>query len=87
MNIVDAADVLDDLAAGRTPDRAKLIAGALALQTLVQQGRASRDILDAAAGIETVATGGNLELVASGRERAAALAIVVRNAAGNDCDT
>lgn len=87
MSIVDAADVLDDLAAGRTPDRAKLIAGALALHTIVQQGRASRDILDAAAGIETVATGGILELEASGRERAAVLAIVIRNVAGNDLYT
>ena len=87
MRLVDAADVLDDLAAGRPSDRAKLIAGALALQTLVRQGRASRDILDAAAGIETVATGGILELEASGRERAVRLAIVVRNVAGNDLNT
>jgi hypothetical protein len=44
-------------------------------------------IVDAAAGIETVATGGILELEASGRERAAVLAIVIRNGAGNDLDT
>ena len=44
-------------------------------------------IVDAAAGIETVATGGILELEASGRERAAVLAIVIRNVAGNDLDT
>ena len=81
MSLLDAALALDDLAAGRTPDRATLLAGALALDTLTRSGHVDRDILDAAAGLATVATGGELGLGAPGRERAAALAEAVRNAA------
>ena len=81
MSLVDAASVLDDLAAGRTPDRATVIAGALALDTLVQRGSADRELLDAAAGLQMLATGGDLSLDATGRERAATLAVAVRRAA------
>ena len=81
MSLFDAASALDELAAGRTPDRASVIAGALALDTLVQGGGADRELLDAAAGLEMLATGGDLSLDATGRERAARLAMAVRRAA------
>jgi hypothetical protein len=62
------------------PDRARLLSGALALDTLQQSGQADRDLLDAAAGLETLARGGTLDLDAGGRERAATLAAAVRAA-------
>lgn len=81
MSLVDAALVLDALAAGDTPDQARLLSGALALDALVRKGLADRDLLDAAAGLETIATGGILDLDAVGRGRAATLAVAVRRAA------
>ena len=78
--LANAAAALDDLAAGRVPDRARLIAGALALDTLRWSGVADRDILDAATGLTTLKTGGTLDLDAKGRARAAALAVAVRAA-------
>ncbi len=74
-----AADALDALAAGQVPERADALTGALALQTQCLHAPApSRDLLDAAAGLETLATGGTLDLDALGRERAARLAALVR---------
>lgn len=78
MTLLDAADVLNDLANGRQPERSKLIAGALALDTLVLSGTNDRDLLDAAAGLQTLATGGTLDLDDAGRERSAHLERVVR---------
>lgn len=79
MSLLDAAQVLDDLANGREPDRAKLIAGALALQTAVlREEEVDRDFLDAEAGLRTLAEGGMLDLDADGRSRAAHLEKVVR---------
>ena len=80
MSLLDAALVLDDLAAGRTPERSMLLAGALALDTLIRRGQATSEMKDAAAGLEAVATGGDMELDASGRKRAALLAIAIRAA-------
>jgi hypothetical protein len=65
--ITDAARVLDDLAAGMVPDRARLIAAALALDTLVRTTNAGRDLQDAAAGLQIWATGGTLDLDEAGR--------------------
>jgi hypothetical protein len=76
--LLDAVSVLDDLAAGRAPDRARLLAGAMALNTLQRAGGADRAILDAAAGLEAIATGGSLDLDETGRARASALAAAVR---------
>lgn len=76
--LLDAACVLEDQAAGRRPDRARLLSGALALDALQWSGEADRDILDAAAGLKRLATGGALELDDAGRARAAALAAAVR---------
>ena len=52
--------------------------GALALDTLRRAGGADRNMLDAAAALEAVATGSALDLDETGRARAAALAAAVR---------
>ena len=76
--LVDAVYALEEQAAGRTPDRARLLAGALALDTLVLRGERDRNVLDAAAGLKALTTGESLELDEHGRARAALLATVVR---------
>ena len=76
----DAAAVLDALALGRIPDRTALLSAALDLDTYCHGIDASRDLLDAAAALETLATGGTLDLDATGRQRAMKLAQVVRQA-------
>jgi hypothetical protein len=69
--------VLRDQAAGRPhTNRSRVIAAALALQTSTLDA-SSRDLLDAAAGLETLATGGEMNLDQRGRDRAAHLATVV----------
>lgn len=78
MALLDAAVALDDLAAGRAPDRARLLAGVLALDTLRRAGGADRDMLEAAAALEGIATGGALDLNETGRARAGRLAAAVR---------
>jgi hypothetical protein len=82
-----AASVLDELAAGIQPDRARLIAAALALDTLVRTTNAGRDLQDAAAGLQILATGGTLDLDEAGafapgnlpRRFANSLLIVIRS--------
>lgn len=81
MACLDAASVLEAQAAGRTPDRAQLLAGALALDTLCHNEVVDRDILDAAVGLQMLATGSAPGLDAAGRARAAHLAEAVRKAA------
>jgi hypothetical protein len=76
--LLEAAYALDELAAGRPPVHERLVAGALALDTLMRQGRLDRDLQDAALGLKTLATRGSLELDARGRARAARLAQAVR---------
>jgi hypothetical protein len=73
----DAAATLDALAAGTMPDRTRAIVGALALDALTW-ATSSRDILDAAAGLSIIATGGTLDLNELGRRRARQLAEAVR---------
>ena len=75
----NAADVLDILAAGGLPERPALLAAALALNSHCHRNDADRDWLDAAAGLERLATGGTLDLNAAGRERAAKLAATIRH--------
>jgi len=77
VTVADAVYALDEIAAGRTPERSRLLAGALALDTISLRGDASRDVLDAAAGLELLATGRELELDEAGRKRAAHLAKAV----------
>jgi|ERR1019366_7415590 hypothetical protein len=81
MCLLDAVRALDELAIGHRPDRATLLSGALALNTIIHRGQVDRDIRDAAAGLESMATGGCLELDAIGRQRAAVLALAVRRLA------
>lgn len=76
----DAAAVLDALALGCIPDRTALLSAAIDLNTYCQGIDASRDLLDAAAGLETLATGGTLDLDATGRQRVRKLAQIVRHA-------
>jgi hypothetical protein len=76
--LLDAATVLDALAARTQPDRARVIAGALALDTLTKTTTASPDLLDAAAGLQIIATGGTLDLDEAGLLRAHRFAEAVR---------
>ena len=76
----DAAAVLDALASGRIPDRTAMLSAALDLNTYCHGIDASRDLLDAAAGLETLANGGRIDLDATGRQRVRKLAQVVRQA-------
>lgn len=78
LSLNEAAAVLDTLAAGRVPERASLVSAALALNTLCHRGDVDQDLQDAAAGLDTLANGGTLELDAAGRVRAAKLAALVR---------
>ena len=79
--LADAVYALAELAAGRTPERSRLLAGALALDSLVQHGKPDRDLLDAAAGLNAFATGERPELDDRGRARAGHLATVVQRRA------
>jgi hypothetical protein len=81
--LADAAAVLNDLANGVEPDRAQLVTAALSLDTLAFWGGADRDLLDAAAGLQIIATGGALDLDEAGRFRARQLAAAVRAIAGH----
>jgi len=77
LSLKDAVAVLRDQAAGRPlTDKAQLIAAALSLEAATLNTN-SRDLSDAAAGLHTLATGGELKLDHIGRGRAAHLAIVV----------
>ena len=58
--------------------RARLIAAALALDTLVRTTNAGRDLLDAAAGLQILATRGKLDLDDAGRSRARKFADTIR---------
>lgn len=72
-----AAVTLEALANDRVPEKASVLAGALALKRLAFR-TTGRDIFDALSGLETLATGGTLELNSAGRERAGKLAEIVR---------
>jgi hypothetical protein len=73
-----AATVLEVLAAGEIPNRTDVLNAALILSTYCLRHAASRDLLDAAAGLERLATGRTLDLDAIGRQRALTLAQIVR---------
>ncbi|TBR77026.1 MAG: hypothetical protein EPN64_04715 [Burkholderiaceae bacterium] len=78
MSLEDAVLCLEAQAKGEIPDHRLVVSGALALDTLILLGIASRDIQDAAAGLRIVAEGGTLALDDSGRARASILAADVR---------
>jgi hypothetical protein len=57
--LLDAAEALEALADGGTPDRTTaLLVAAQTLDGLCTRGPADRELLDAAAGLKTIATGG-----------------------------
>ena len=70
--------MLDALGAGRTPDPTDVLNAALILSTYCQRPDVTRDMLDAAAGLERLAAGRTLDLDEVGRRRAAALAQIGR---------
>jgi hypothetical protein len=74
----NAAAALDALADGIDPDRLQVLVGALALTTLIIRISPDGDLLDAAAGLDALATGRKLLLNREGRARAATLAARVR---------
>lgn len=77
MSLLDAAEVLRDLANARpVENRSRLIAAALALSTATYSCD-DRDLADAAIGLRVLATGGTLNLDEAGRHRAAFLATIV----------
>ena len=73
----EAADVLDLLAAGRVPERSALLPAALIVSNLCHHDGADRALKDAAARLETLATGGTLDLDATVCARAAKVAALV----------
>jgi hypothetical protein len=84
MTLLDAAYALDELAAGRRPDRARLLAGMRALDGVRVAGApADRDLLDAAIELHLVARGATIDLTKRGRARAAAWAAAVRRLSGS----
>ncbi|MGT2429059.1 hypothetical protein ACU4HD_10780 [Cupriavidus basilensis] len=60
--LLDAAAVLEDLAAGLQPDRNRLVAGAQALETMHADHPSWRDMTDASFGLQALAAGGALDL-------------------------
>ena len=79
-DLQEAAAILDVLAAGRIPEQTAVLKAALALNIYCHRTNADRDMLDAAAGLDLLATGGTLDLDAVGRQRAWTLAQIVRQA-------
>ena len=80
MSLRDACHCLNELAAGRMPERVFLLTGALALDELRMRTVFSRDLMDAAESLAILARGGELDLNDEGRQRAAFLASVVQTA-------
>ncbi|MEO7206835.1 MAG: hypothetical protein ABI145_08605 [Steroidobacteraceae bacterium] len=76
--LISAVEALDTLAAGLVPERLSTLAGALALSTLCKRITPDRDLIDAAAGLDALASGRELDLNEEGRARAAKLAERVR---------
>jgi hypothetical protein len=79
--LLDAASVLDDLAAGITPTRARVNAAALALNARIRFSPPSFDILDAAMHLNFLTTRDSLDPDKAGRLCARAFAEDVRTVA------
>jgi hypothetical protein len=77
MSLLDAAYALDELAAGRSPDRKRLLAGAQALDKACTHS-VDQELLGAAAELNLVAAGGTVNLAKRGRTRAEDWAAAVR---------
>ncbi|CAG2155894.1 hypothetical protein [Cupriavidus numazuensis] len=77
--LLDAADSLDELAAGRQPVPARVAAGAAALERIHADYPGWRDVGDALFGLKALADGCAMDLDANGRQRAGRLADIVRS--------
>jgi hypothetical protein len=80
MGLKDVANTLYDWAAGHPPDRAQLLDGAQALESMAVS--TDQDLLNAAACLRDLATKGVLHLDLVERKRAALLATYLRRIAG-----
>jgi hypothetical protein len=79
VTLLDAAYALDELAAGRAPDRTRLLAGVRALGSVrMTETTLDRARLDAEIELDLVLNGGTIDLTKNGRARAAAWAEAVR---------
>jgi hypothetical protein len=79
MTLLDAAYALDELAAGRIPDRERLAAGVRALDSVrMTETPIDRALLDAANELHLVLGGATLDLTKTGRARVAYWADAVR---------
>jgi hypothetical protein len=78
MSLLDAANALDALAAGRVPDRTPVMAGALALDRL---SRDDRDLVEARIALQLLTVSGPFESNQIGCGKAALLAAAVRRIA------
>jgi hypothetical protein len=76
--LLDAAAVLDDLAAGISPDRTRLLSGVHALDALRLSGNCHQDVLEAAVRLESIKKGGIIDLDDPNRRRATVLAAGIR---------
>jgi len=84
MTLLDAAQVLDQLDAGQTPDLAQAARGLEALDPLLLRGGYEQALHEASATLELlVATGGTIGLYVSARNRAKTMADAVRRAIGH----
>ena len=81
LSLQDVAAVLDALGASQPLNRSDVLNAALTLSTYCQRQDVTEDMLDAAKGLEIMATGGTLDLDEVGQRRAMALAQIVRQAA------
>jgi hypothetical protein len=79
MSLKDVANTLYDWAAGHPPDRAQLLDGAQALESMAMS--TDQALLDAAASLRDLATKGVLHLDLVERKRAAILAAYLRRIA------
>ena len=83
-SLQNVAALLDTLATGGVLDRTALLDAALAMNTYCSNRHPNRDMLDVAAGLEALATGGTLGLDAAGRQRAAKLATILRQVSSSE---
>jgi len=79
--LLEAASVLEDLAAGRAVLRPRITSGALALEAFCQYVGTDHDIAEAAVGLRLLAEGGSQVLNDEDRTRAAQLAAAVARGA------
>jgi hypothetical protein len=84
MTLLDAANALDEVAAGRAPDPMQVVRGLHALDPLLERAGCEEILREAAATLELiVANGASNGLSSAARLRARAMASAVRRAMSN----